>query len=135
MDQSSANFRSHCPINYLLETIGDKWTLLIVRDLMFKGKHYFGEFLKSDEGISTNILTDRLNKLEDCGVVTKQIDADNATRQLYNLTSKGQSLLPVMLEITRWSAQFDELTNADKALVKLYEKDPQQVIEKIKSNW
>jgi hypothetical protein len=70
MAHNSDRCRSHCPINFVLETFGDKWTLLVIRDLMFHGKRHYGEFLASDEGISTNILADRLQRLERDGVIS-----------------------------------------------------------------
>jgi DNA-binding HxlR family transcriptional regulator len=108
---NSANCRSHCPINFVLETLGDKWTLLIVRDLMFKGKKTYGAFLESDEQISTNILADRLQRLEENGIVVKEAARDGRSA-IYRLTEKGKDLLPVMLEITAWSAKHDSRTNA-----------------------
>ena len=69
--------RSHCPISFALDVLGDRWTLLIVRDLLFKGKHYFREFADSEERIATNILTDRLAKLEAHGIVTREPEAEN----------------------------------------------------------
>ncbi len=114
MAQTSANYRSHCPINFVLETFGDKWTLLIVRDLMFKGKTSFRQFLKSDEGIATNILSDRLKRLEEHGIVEKTEDEANRSKLNYSLTEKGKDLMPIMLEITAWSAKHDKLTNTPK---------------------
>lgn len=114
MKHNSENCRSNCPINFVLETFGDKWTLLIVRDLMFKGKKHYGEFLQSDENIATNILANRLKRLENHGIVTRSADPANAAKRLYSLTAKGKDLLPVMLEITAWSAKHDTLTNTPK---------------------
>jgi DNA-binding HxlR family transcriptional regulator len=108
---NSANCRSNCPINFVLETFGDRWTLLIVRDLMFKGKTKYGDFLKSDEGISTNILAERLQRLEEHGIVVKEASEDGRSAS-YRLTAKGKDLLPIMLEITAWSAKHDSKTNA-----------------------
>lgn len=131
MVRTSQNCRSHCPINFLLETVGDKWSLLVVRDLMFKGKRRFGEFLDSDEGIATNILTQRLKHLEDHGIVTKSVDPENRTKRLYSLTDKGKGLLPLMLEITAWSAEHDALTNAPSEFVARLVNDRQAVIDEI----
>ena len=108
---SSEYCRSNCPINFALETLGDRWTLLIVRDLLFKGKRTYGEFLDSQEGISTSILADRLRRLKDHGVVTTDA-ADDKRSILYRLTPKGLDLLPAMLELTAWSAKYDSRTNA-----------------------
>lgn len=110
-EHNSADYRSHCPINFVLETFGDKWTLLIIRDLMFKGKRYYGDFLASDEKISTNILANRLQRLESNGVIEKRQDPDNHAKFIYSLTQKGKYLLPVMLEITIWSGKYDRYTN------------------------
>lgn len=108
----SSECRSHCPINFVLETFGDRWTLLIVRDLMFKGKRSYGEFLASAENISTNILAERLKRLEAHGIIEKRVAPDNRSKLIYSLTSKGKDLLPIMLEITAWSAKHDALSNA-----------------------
>ncbi len=115
MEHNSENCRSNCPINFILETFGDKWTLLVVRDLMFKGKKYYGEFLESDEKISTNILAERLQRLESQGVITKEKDPDHKSKFIYALTEKGKALLPIMLEVTQWSSTYDSLTNTPKA--------------------
>ena len=114
MEHNSENCRSNCPINFILETFGDKWTLLVVRDLMFKGKKYYGEFLESDEKISTNILAERLLRLETHGVITKEKDPDHKSKFIYALTEKGKALLPIMLEVTQWSSTYDSLTNTPK---------------------
>ena len=110
-EHNSADYRSHCPINFVLETFGDKWTLLIIRDLMFKEKRYYGDFLASAEKISTNILANRLQRLESNGVIEKRQDPDNHAKFIYSLTQKGKDLLPVMLEITMWSGKYDRYTN------------------------
>jgi DNA-binding HxlR family transcriptional regulator len=118
----SAQCRSNCPINFVLETFGDKWTLLIVRDLMFKEKRTSGEFLSSAEGISTNILAERLRRLEDAGIITSTV---------YSLTQKGKDLLPIMLEITAWSAKYDARTNAPKDFLKMFRDRKRQLMSSI----
>ncbi len=128
MKQTSANYRSNCPINFVLETFGDKWTLLIVRDLMFRGKSNFREFLKSDEKIATNILSDRLKRLEEHGIVEKSEDVANRSKLNYSLTEKGKDLMPIMLEITAWSAKHDKLTNTPKAFRKTMAEDRKGMI-------
>jgi len=117
MERNSEHCRSNCPINFVLETFGDKWTLLIVRDLMFKEKRTYNEFLQSDEKISTNILADRLRKLEEHEIVTKAVAPDNRSKIIYSLTTKGKDLLPVMLEITAWSAKHDTATNTPESFM------------------
>ena len=129
MEHNSENCRSNCPINFVLETFGDKWTLLVIRDLMFKGKKYYGEFLESDEKISTNILAQRLLRLENHGVISKEKDPEHKSKFIYSLTSKGKALLPIMLEITQWSSRYDSLTNTPKEFVEALEMDKEKVME------
>jgi DNA-binding HxlR family transcriptional regulator len=93
--------RSVCPVSCSLEVLGDKWTLLIVRDLL-KGKSAYGDFLQSDEKIATNILADRLACLEYNGLVTKTIAPDKKSKFLYQLTEKGLELKPVLNELFKW---------------------------------
>jgi len=97
------NHRSGCPINLMLEVFGDKWTLIIIRDIMFEGKRYFRELLQSEEGIASNILSDRLAMLEREGIVSKTDDPAHKQKNIYRLTEKGIDLLPVMVEIGGWS--------------------------------
>ena len=99
-------FRSGCPVSLGLDIFGDKWTLLIVRDLMFSGKRRFRELLASDEGISSNILSDRLKMLLTEGIISKSGDASHAQKVIYSLTEKGLALLPILLQISEWSYQF-----------------------------
>ena len=88
--------RSPCPIANTLDILGDKWTLLVVRDLLFLGKRLYGEFMQSGEGIPTNILADRLKRLEETGLVTKEPYQSNPIRHQYRLTRKGAELFPVL---------------------------------------
>ncbi|MBD2257063.1 helix-turn-helix domain-containing protein [Pseudanabaena sp. FACHB-2040] len=94
--------RSPCPIANTLDLVGDRWTLLVIRDMMFFGKQRFEEFLESPEGISTNILSSRLKLLEELGFVEKQPYSNHSRRMNYQLTEKGQSLRPVLKVITAW---------------------------------
>lgn len=109
--------RSDCPVCVALDVLGDKWSLLIVRDMLFFDKHYFGEFLAASESISTNLLTDRLRRLERVGIVTRSIDPDNAAKVRYVLTPKGIDLLPVMLQLIRWGGKHFK-TAAPPAFIK-----------------
>lgn len=97
------NHRSLCPMNLTLEIFGDKWSLLIIRDMLFEGKRHFRELLQSEEGIASNILTDRLNMLERKGVITKRSDPQHKQKFIYSLTEKGIDLLPLLAEIGIWS--------------------------------
>lgn len=95
--------RSHCPVNLAVEVFGDKWSLLILRDIMFGGRRHFRELLQSEEGIASNILADRLAMLEREGILTKTPDPAHKQKFVYNLTLKGIDLLPVIKEIGTWS--------------------------------
>jgi len=106
--------RSHCPINFTLEHFGDKWSLLIIRDLMFKGKRHYNEFLEARENVSTSVLGDRLKKLEEMGIIYKGQDTVKKSRIRYSLTHKGIDLLPILLEMIVWGGVNDELTNSPK---------------------
>ena len=97
--------RSDCPVSQALDVFGDRWTLLVVRDLLLKGRRFYGEFLEAGEGISTNILADRLKKLQDEGIVIKERDPDNHARFIYTPTARGRDLLPVLLQMMRWSGK------------------------------
>ena len=112
--------RSDCPVHFALEVFGDPWTLLIVRDLMFKNRTTYTEFLRAEEGIATNILADRLVRLEQDGIVAKDAAADGGG---YRLTAKGLDLLPILLEIIAWSAKHDSRTAADRAFVRRFRAD------------
>jgi DNA-binding HxlR family transcriptional regulator len=98
--------RSYCPINLSLEIFGDTWTLLVLRDMMFGGKRHFRELLQSDEGISTNILADRLARLVEHGMLTKADDPTHKQKAIYSLTEKAISLLPVIVQIGAWGSRW-----------------------------
>lgn len=106
--------RSHCPINFALEHFGDKWSLLIIRDLLFKGKRHYNEFFESEEKVSTSVLGDRLKSLEEAGIISKGKDEVKKSRIKYSLTEKGIALLPVMVELIIWSGEFDHKTEASQ---------------------
>ncbi len=115
--------KSHCPINFALELFGDKWTLLIIRDLLFLGKKHYGDFIGSEEGISTNILADRLNLLEREGFVQKHDDEEHGSKYIYQPTQKAIDLIPMLLEVILWSAKYDPATAAPKEFVARLKKD------------
>jgi DNA-binding HxlR family transcriptional regulator len=98
----NAVHRSGCPINLTLEVVGDKWSLLIMRDMIFAGKRHFRELLQSDEGISSNILTDRLNMLVEVGLLTRAPDPGHRQKVLYSLTEPSIALVPVLVQIGIW---------------------------------
>jgi DNA-binding HxlR family transcriptional regulator len=120
--------RSDCPISFALDIFGDKWSLLIIRDLIFKGKKTYGEFLMSDEKIATNILADRLTMLEREGLIKSKLDQGKKTRYNYTLTSKAIDLVPALIEIIRWSATYDKRTAAPKEFVDRIKNDRENLI-------
>lgn len=132
--QKKIKRRSDCPISFALDIFGDKWSLLIIRDLMFRGKKTYGEFLHSGEKIATNILADRLSLLECAGLIIGKNDPENKTRFLYTLTDKGIDLVPVLLEIVSWSARYDKNTAAPKEFVARIRKDRENLINEVVSN-
>jgi len=99
--------RSTCPINYSVEIFGDKWMLLLLRDLMFNGKNSFLEFRASAEKISSAVLTEKLNILLNEGIVSKVTSPKNASKFLYLLTDRGIELVPVMVEILNWGSRYN----------------------------
>ncbi len=109
-----ADYRSHCPVNFALESVGDRWALLIVRDMVFLGKKTYGEFLKADEGIATNILASRLDFLESIDVIKKSPNEEDQRKDIYALTEKGLDLIPVLFEFIKWSAKHDPLSAAHR---------------------
>jgi DNA-binding HxlR family transcriptional regulator len=98
---------STCPINASLAVLGDRWSLLVVRDLMFAGYRSFNQFLKAGEGMATNVLTDRLSKLIEVGIITKEPDPGDGRKWLYSLTPKGIELAPVLLELSKWGTKHE----------------------------
>ncbi|MGI4874591.1 MAG: winged helix-turn-helix transcriptional regulator [Janthinobacterium lividum] len=96
--------RSTCPISTSLDVLGDKWTLLILRDMVFAGKTTYGQFLQSAEKMATNILADRLALLEAQGLLTKAVAADKKSKFTYRLTEKGVATVPLLVELIRWGA-------------------------------
>ena len=99
--------KSHCPVNFALETVGDPWSLLVVRDIVFHGKHAFGEFLASEERITTSVLADRLATLVQTGILAKRRSATDRRKESYSLTEKGRALIPVLVELANWGVGHD----------------------------
>ncbi|HSW75216.1 MAG TPA: helix-turn-helix domain-containing protein [Candidatus Saccharimonadales bacterium] len=108
------DLRSDCPINYLLELVGDKWSLLIIRDMILNGKSSYGEFLASEEKIATNILANRLSALGDAGLISKRQNTDNKAKYVYTLTDKGVDLIPLFIEVILWSSKHSPLPIPDE---------------------
>ena len=125
--------RSGCPLNASVEMLGDRWSLLIVRDMMIRGFHTYKEFLDSDEHIATNILADRLRKLEAHGIITTEPDASDGRKLVYSLTSKGIDLAPVLAEMVLWAARHEETGN--QPLVHALQTNQQGVVAEVRERW
>ena len=121
--------RSECPISCSLDVWGDKWSLLIIRDLMMSKQCTYGDFLKSDEKIATNILAARLLMLEENGIISKLSHPDSKAKVLYKLTLKGIDLLPLMIEINLWADKYSELPAERKAILEEIKKDKEGFIK------
>jgi DNA-binding HxlR family transcriptional regulator len=115
--------RSDCPISCSLDIWGDKWSLLIIRDLMFAKECTYGDFLKSPEGIATNILASRLLVLEENKIIEKLDHPDSKAKVLYKLTRKGIDLLPILIEIHLWAEKYFSVPADRRAMLKEVKKD------------
>ena len=124
--------RSGCPVSFSLDLLGDRWTLLIIRDLIFSNKKYYGDFLGSPEKIATNILADQLAKLEKQGIVSRAGDPGNRTRYVYRLTQKGTDLLPLLIEIILWGAKYDSRTEAPAEFIRKIRRNKDSVIRNLR---
>ncbi len=113
MSKKDKVYKSYCPQYLGLDVFGDKWSLLIVRDIAINGKKYFREFLQSEEKIASNILTNRLNTLEAEGIISKKSDPGHKQKIIYYLTEKGIDLFPILMEIARWSIKHKPVDKAD----------------------
>jgi DNA-binding HxlR family transcriptional regulator len=131
--ERSRQRRSDCPISYALDVFGDKWTLLIIRDMLFKQKRRYGQFAESEEKVSTNILADRLARLEAEGLVTKEPDPDNGRQVIYALTPKALDLAPMLIEMILWSAKYDPRSAADPAFVRSAKRDRDHLAREVKT--
>lgn len=124
--------RSDCPINFALEMFGDRWSLLIIRDIVYFGKKTYGEFLASDEGMATNILASRLVQLEQKGLLVKKPDETDKRKEVYFLTEKGLDLIPILLEMAGWGAQHDPQTAVPQAWMARVKADKEKMINLIR---
>jgi DNA-binding HxlR family transcriptional regulator len=131
--KSSPKRRSGCPLNASVEILGDRWSLLIIRDMMLRGFRTYKEFLGSYERIATNILADRLQKLIAHGIITTGRDSSDGRKLIYSLTPKGLDLAPVLTEMVLWAAAHEHTAN--QALVREMRKDKEQFLSAIRQRW
>ena len=126
--------RSDCPINYALEYLGDKWSLLVIRDMVFDGKKFYKEFLISEERIATNILSDRLKRLESLGIIVSKVYEKQRTQKVYSLTEKGKDLIPILLEMILWSVKHKNGLNVSQEFIEKLQKNRAEVTKLVVAN-
>ena len=126
--------RSGCPVSISLDIFGDRWSLLIIRDLMVRGFRRFKEFQESGEGIATNILAGRLQRLEAAGIITAEAEGSDGRRVNYRLTEKGIDLAPVLLDLLIWGARHED-TGTPCAVIAEMEKNREQVLAEVRRRW
>lgn len=122
--------RSDCPISFSLDYIGDKWVLLILRDLIFTDKSTYGDFLTSKEKIATNILADRLKILEANGFIASTVSPEKKNKFIYSLTEKGIDLIPTIVELMIWGSKYNSLGAED--VIKKLEKGKEDTIRELR---
>ncbi|MGB2624245.1 MAG: helix-turn-helix domain-containing protein [Candidatus Acidiferrum sp.] len=125
--------RSGCPLNASVEMLGDRWSLLIIRDMMIRGYRLFNEFLQSDEKIATNILADRLKRLEAYGIIRADRDPSDGRKLIYSLTAKGIDLAPVLTEMVLWASRHEETAN--QPLVQAMRSDKEKLVADVRRRW
>jgi DNA-binding HxlR family transcriptional regulator len=130
---TSPKRRSGCPLNASVEMLGDRWSLLIIRDMMLRGFRSYKEFMQCYEGIATNILANRLRKLMDHGIIALEPDPSDGRKLTYFLTAKGIDLAPVLTEMVLWAAAHEDTGN--QALVHQMREDKQGFLAAIRQRW
>jgi DNA-binding HxlR family transcriptional regulator len=125
--------RSTCPISFALEIFGDRWTLLVLRDLLLRSRNRYRELLLGEEGIATNVLADRLRRLERRGLIFKERDPADGRQYLYRPTQLALSLVPMLIEMTVWGARNGIGTSVDPALIERFETDREALIADIQA--
>src|ERR1700733_3325356 len=131
--KAGAKPRSGCPLNASVEMLGDRWSLLIIRDMMLQGAHTYKRFLECYEGIATNILADRLRKLAAYGIITKEPDPSDGRKVIYLLTKKGIDLAPVLSGVWFWEAAHEDTGN--QALVRQMRADKENFLAGVRQRW
>jgi DNA-binding HxlR family transcriptional regulator len=120
--------RSACPIANALDVLGDRWTLIIVRDLVFRGFREFGQFLAAGEGISTNILTERLDRLQCAGIIVRSDHPKDGKKYVYRLTEKGIDLIPLLVQLVLWGAKYTPNHAAPTEVLRQMRTDPERLV-------
>ncbi len=133
VDKNSKTW-SGCPVRFGMSQFGDKWSFLIIRDLMFKGRQYYHEFMDAGEGISTNILANRLADLESNGIINKSKDPAKGSRFIYTLTKKGIELMPMMLAMMDWAEKYDNETEVPADFINKLRSEPDKLQQELLKN-
>jgi DNA-binding HxlR family transcriptional regulator len=133
MKKGKSKRRSECPLNASVEMLGDRWSLLIIRDMMLRGFRTYKEFMECYEGIATNILADRLRKLIAYGIITAEPDPSDGRKLIYSLTAKGIDLAPVLTEMVLWAAAHEETGN--QTLVRQMQADKTKFLSVVRRRW
>src|ERR1700756_5046857 len=133
MPRRNVRRRSECPLNASVEMLGDRWSLLIIRDMMLRGFRTYKEFMECYEGIATNILADRLHKLVTYGIIISKSDPADGRKLIYSLTAKGIDLAPVLTEMVLWASANENTGN--HALVRQMKEDKQTFLGAIRQQW
>lgn len=128
MPSKNIPLRSHCPVNYALEAVGDRWSLIVMRDILLNGKCRFHEFMAADEAIATNVLSERLAQLVALEIIDRFRDPDDGRKYIYIATKKGEALMGAILELGAWGAEFDPDTDAPPGTPANYRADRAGVI-------
>jgi DNA-binding HxlR family transcriptional regulator len=133
MPRRNVKRRSQCPLNASVEMLGDRWSLLIIRDMMLREFRTYKEFMECYEGIATNILADRLKKLVAYGIITAEPDPADGRKLIYSLTAKGIDLAPVLTEMVLWAAAHEDTGN--QALVRRMRADKEKFLAGVRERW
>jgi DNA-binding HxlR family transcriptional regulator len=133
MPKQNVKRRSECPLNASVEMLGDRWSLLIIRDMMLRGFRTYKEFMECYEGIATNILADRLRKLIAHGIITAKPDPSDGRKLIYTLTAKGIDLAPVLTEMVLWAAAHEE--TGDPGIVQQMREDKSKFLVGVRQRW
>lgn len=131
--KASVKRRSGCPLNASVEMLGDRWSLLVIRDMMIRGFETFNEFLRSDEKIASNILADRLRRLQSSGIIAAKRDSADGRKMIYALTAKGIDLAPVLAEMVLWAAKHEETGN--QPLVRQMRTGKEELLASVRRRW
>lgn len=132
--RGAAKPRSGCPVSVSLEVFGDRWSLLVVRDLMVRGYRTFKQFFESGEGIASNVLADRLQRLEKSGIIRAEREKNDNRRINYRLTEKGIDLAPVMLDLLIWGARHEQ-TGASCSWLLRMNKNREEILHEVRQRW